>query len=115
MARKILFTTDGSEYALNALKRWLAEHPLEASSELHLLNVQLPVDGNVRSFVNADAISDYHREERLNALSPGGGNGLRYADLGTNLFHRCTGFSLAQCRDCLLLRELLSASWRTPF
>jgi hypothetical protein len=70
MVRKILFAADGSENAFNALKRWLVENPLDSSSELHLLNVQLPVDGNVRSFVNADAISDYHREERLNALSP---------------------------------------------
>ena len=70
MTRKILFATDGSENALNALKRWLAENALDSSSELHLLNVQLPVNGNVRSFVNPDTLSDYHREEGLTALSP---------------------------------------------
>lgn len=70
MTRKILIATDGSENSLNALKRWLDENPLESSSELHLLNVQLPVNGNVRSFVNPDTLSDYHREEGLTALRP---------------------------------------------
>lgn len=70
MTRKILIATDGSENSLNALKRWLDENPLESSSELHLLNVQLPVNGNVRSFVNPDTPSDYHREEGLTALRP---------------------------------------------
>lgn len=70
MTRKILIATDGSENSLNALKRWFDENPLESSSELHLLNVQLPVNGNVRSFVNPDTLSDYHREEGLTALRP---------------------------------------------
>lgn len=67
---KRLFPVDDSEASVRALSQWLAAHPAQAGEELHLLNVQLPVDGNVRSFVNTQQLNDYHRDEGLAALAP---------------------------------------------
>ncbi len=66
---KILFPVDGSEHAHRAVTQWLASNPKGAGHEVHLLSVQLPVDGNVRTFVNADELNAYHREEGLAALA----------------------------------------------
>jgi nucleotide-binding universal stress UspA family protein len=70
MTSKILFPVDGSEQSLRALKHWLAAHPDKDAFEIHVLNVQLPVDGNVRTFVNADELNAYHRAEGQDALQP---------------------------------------------
>jgi nucleotide-binding universal stress UspA family protein len=70
MTSKILFPVDGSEQSLRALKHWLATHPVKDAFEVHVVNVQLPVDGNVRSFVNADELNAYHRAEGEDALKP---------------------------------------------
>ncbi|MEZ5646572.1 MAG: universal stress protein [Burkholderiaceae bacterium] len=68
MADKILFSVDGSDHSLQALQQWVARCPQPCEAELHLLNVQLPVDGNVRSFVSADELNAYHRAEGEAAL-----------------------------------------------
>lgn len=61
-SQKILFPIDGSEHALNALQQWVKTHADLQQSELHLVNVQLAVDGHVKSVVDADELSDYQRE-----------------------------------------------------
>lgn len=68
MTTKCLFAIDGSDYSLRVIQHWLAGHPETRAAELHLLNVQLPVDGNVRTFVNADELHAYHRAEGEDAL-----------------------------------------------
>lgn len=68
MNSKYLFAIDGSDHSLRVIQYWLAEHPETRAAELHLLNVQLPVDGNVRTFVNADELNAYHRAEGEAAL-----------------------------------------------
>ncbi len=70
MTQKILFPVDGSAHALKALQQWFAQNPQGGAAELHLLNVQLPVDGNVTTFVSQQALNDYHRTEGLTALAP---------------------------------------------
>ena len=64
---KILLPVDGSEHGLRAVDEVLRRD--RAGLDLHLLSVQLPVDGNVRTFINADELDAYHREEGLAALS----------------------------------------------
>ena len=64
---KILLPNDGSEASMRALEQVLQRGI--AALELHLLNIQLPVDGNVRTFVNAEALNAYHREEGLADLA----------------------------------------------
>ena len=64
---KILLPNDGSEASARALEQVLQRGI--AGLELHLLNIQLPVDGNVRTFVNAEALNAYHREEGLADLA----------------------------------------------
>ena len=64
---KILLPNDGSEASMRALEQVLQSGI--AGLELHLLNIQLPVDGNVRTFVNAEALNAYHREEGLADLA----------------------------------------------
>lgn len=66
---KILFAVDGSTHADKALAQWLAQQGAQAAShQVHLLSVQLPVDGNVRTFVNAEELNAYHRAEGEAAL-----------------------------------------------
>lgn len=64
---KILIPLDGSQHALRALDHVL-QRPDPASQDLHLLNVQLPVDGHVRTFVSAQDVEEYHQEEGRAAL-----------------------------------------------
>lgn len=63
---KILLPNDGSAASARALDQILQRG---AGLELHLLNVQLPVDGNVRTFVNAEELNAYHLEEGLAELA----------------------------------------------
>lgn len=66
---KILLPVDGSDNARKAvadfipLLNWYAEKP-----ELHLLNVQYPLRGNVALFINQADIKQYHQEEGLKEL-----------------------------------------------
>lgn len=66
---KILLPVDGSDFGAQAVAKWLPG--VQASApELHLLSVQLPVDGHASSFVNADELNAYHLEEGLATLQP---------------------------------------------
>lgn len=64
---KILIPMDGSQHALRALDQVL-QRPDRDALDIHLLNVQLPVDGNVRTFISAQDLEIYHREEGMAAL-----------------------------------------------
>lgn len=67
---KILLPTDGSDYALRAV-RHLTEHAdwYREPLEVHLLNVQLPIaSGAVKMFISQQQLNDYYREEGLKHL-----------------------------------------------
>ena len=66
---KILLPVDGSDNSSKAvtdfirLLDWYKEKP-----EIHLLNVQYALDGNVSLFINQADIKQYHQEEGLKSL-----------------------------------------------
>ncbi|PTQ82632.1 universal stress protein [Nitrosomonas ureae] len=66
---KILLPVDGSDNSDKTVSEfiqlldWYKEKP-----ELHLLNVQYPLDGNVSLFINQSDITQYHQEEGLKSL-----------------------------------------------
>ena len=63
--RRLLLAVDGSEPSMRAAKQVLAmrdELRDPAALQLHLLNVQRPVSGDVSSFVAAKSLQEYHRE-----------------------------------------------------
>lgn len=66
---KILVPVDGSDNADRAIPQLLKLRAGGAELDIHLLSVQIPVDGHARSFVNADDLASYHREEGLAALA----------------------------------------------
>lgn len=69
MSTRILIPVDGSAHALRAVEHALQLVKLNPALELHLLNVQIPVEsGHVRLFIGHDQLEDYYREEGLAAL-----------------------------------------------
>ena len=66
---KILVPVDGSETADRAVNHLLKLRQAEQPLDIHLLNVQIPIDGHARSFVSQDDVEEYHREEGLTALA----------------------------------------------
>lgn len=66
---KILLPVDGSDDSSKTitdfihLLDWYKEKP-----EIHLLNVQYSLDGNVSLFINSADIKQYHQEEGLKSL-----------------------------------------------
>ena len=66
---KILLPVDGSDNSSKTvtdfihLLDWYKEKP-----EIHLLNVQYSLDGNVSLFINSADIKQYHQEEGLKSL-----------------------------------------------
>ncbi|MBB5016817.1 nucleotide-binding universal stress UspA family protein [Chitinivorax tropicus] len=67
---KILVAVDGSASALRALDAILARvADLKSGAELHLVNVQYPLHGEVASFIDAAQIKQYHQEEGDRALA----------------------------------------------
>ncbi len=66
---KVLVPIDGSAFSDRVIDHLLHEIAAEGPMELHLLNVQIPVDsGHARMFVSAEDVEAYHREEGLLAL-----------------------------------------------
>jgi nucleotide-binding universal stress UspA family protein len=64
---RILLPVDGSNSSDHAVRTLTAE--LNGKDvELHLLNVQLPFNGGVGTFVDAAELADYHREMADKAL-----------------------------------------------
>jgi nucleotide-binding universal stress UspA family protein len=67
---KILIPVDGSAHADRAVAQVLDLARSGAAVEIHLLNVQAPIDsGHVRMFVSHDEVEAYRREEGLAALA----------------------------------------------
>ncbi|WP_292977533.1 universal stress protein [Nitrosomonas sp.] len=66
---KMLLPVDGSEASGRAVEEfvkrldWYSEKP-----EIHLLNVRIPLTGNVSMFVSKEEIGDYYREEGLKGM-----------------------------------------------
>ena len=68
---KVLVPVDGSDNANRAVAHVLALYRSDAQLDIHLLNVQIPIDsGHARLFVSPEELEDYHRDEGLAALAP---------------------------------------------
>jgi nucleotide-binding universal stress UspA family protein len=68
-APRILVPVDGSENAARAVAHAIALLKAGQAGELHLLNVQRPVSGDVATFVGQAPIKEFHREEGMKALA----------------------------------------------
>jgi len=66
--KKILVPLDGSEHALRAIDELIGGITAGHAPELHLLNVQHPLSGDVGRFFDHERISSFHRDEGLKAL-----------------------------------------------
>jgi nucleotide-binding universal stress UspA family protein len=67
---KILLSTDGSEQSLRAVPHAIRLHRSNGPIELHVLNVQIPIQsGHARMFVNHEDLETYHQEEGEKALA----------------------------------------------
>lgn len=71
---KILLALDGSANSSRATQYVITLHTHLKAMDLHLLNVQVPVSGDVKRFINAADIKRYHHDEGIKAL-----NGARQA------------------------------------
>lgn len=66
---KLLVPVDGSESSIRAIDHLLARVDwFKGPVEIHLLNVQHPLHGEVGMFLDSGQIRDFHREEGLKAL-----------------------------------------------
>jgi nucleotide-binding universal stress UspA family protein len=66
---KVLVATDGSESASRAVAYVLKLAATEVRMDIHLLNVQIPVEsGHARMFVTHEALEEYYREEGRRCL-----------------------------------------------
>lgn len=67
---KVLVPVDGSDNANRALDHLLKLRAASGELDIHLLNVQIPIDsGHARLFVSHEELENYHREEGLAALA----------------------------------------------
>jgi YjbE family integral membrane protein len=71
--RRLLLAVDGSDGAVRAVQHVLGmRNDLRdpAGVQLHLLNVQRPVSGDVASFVASKSLDEYHQERSEKAIAP---------------------------------------------
>ena len=69
--RRILLPVDASDNAARAAEYVAAHvrsHPAPETLDIHVLNVQRTVSGDVSSFVSRGSLEDYHREKSVEAL-----------------------------------------------
>lgn len=67
--KKVLLPVDGSAHSDRAVDQLIRQVRDEGPLDLHLLNVQIPVDsGHARMFVSGEDVEAYHREEGMQAL-----------------------------------------------
>ena len=70
---RVLLAVDGSEGAAHAVHHLLAlrkNMQKPQALDVHLLNVQRPVPGDVGTFVAGETLADYYRERSEKALAP---------------------------------------------
>jgi YjbE family integral membrane protein len=108
--QRVLLAVDGSEHAASAVRHVLA---MRASLrdprglDVHLINVQRPVSGDVATFVASAALDDYHHERSEQAMAPA--RALLAAAGVTAREHRRVGqpgpaiAEVAQAEDCDLV------------
>jgi nucleotide-binding universal stress UspA family protein len=65
-----LVPIDGTEISLKPVA-WIIAHSddWKAVPQIHLLNVQPALPGDINRFINAEQIREFHREEGLKALA----------------------------------------------
>jgi nucleotide-binding universal stress UspA family protein len=68
-AGTILVPYDGSTHARRALE-FAISLALQTRDEIHILNVQTPLSGNVSGFVGNAGVKQYHHEEGDKVLAP---------------------------------------------
>jgi nucleotide-binding universal stress UspA family protein len=71
--RRILVPVDGSpasQRAINYMMEKGAQYRNAVEFEVHLLNVQHPLPGDVTMFVDHDEIKGYHHDEGIKCLQP---------------------------------------------
>jgi YjbE family integral membrane protein len=71
--RRILLAVDGSEISTRATQQVIEMRQNlsdPAALELHLINVQRPVSGDVASFIASKSLDEYHHELSEQALAP---------------------------------------------
>lgn len=74
--KRVLVPVDASESSLRAVRRIVRErewHREPDRFEIHLLNVQQPLPGDVQMFISADELKRYHYEQGTQALQPARG------------------------------------------
>ena len=69
--RRLLLAVDGSATAEHAAKRVLAlrQQLRDRDVQIHVVNVQRPLSGDVSSFVGGKTVEEYHRERSEQALA----------------------------------------------
>ena len=73
LLQRLLLAVDGSEGSNSAVRQALtlrSQLSNPSALELHLVNVQRPVSGDVAQFVASQSLQDYHRERSEKALAP---------------------------------------------
>ncbi len=71
--QRVLLAVDGSEGAARAVRHLIALRQnlrKPRTLDVHLLNVQRPVSGDVATFVAGETLDDYYRERSEKALAP---------------------------------------------
>jgi len=67
---KVLVAVDGSAHSKSAVERVLEMQQKSGPHEIHLLNVQIPIEsGHARMFVGREQLEEYYRDEGLAALA----------------------------------------------
>lgn len=66
--RKALVPVDGSDYSLSAVRHVIKRIQESEPLDVHLLNVQPGLRGDVTAFVPHDVVHDYHIDEANKAL-----------------------------------------------
>ena len=67
---KALVPVDGSANSLSAVRHVIKLVSDREPLEIHLLNVQPPLHGDVTMFIGSKVVKDYHEEEAAKALAP---------------------------------------------
>lgn len=66
---KMLLPVDGSEISSRAVAEFIRRLDwYKAKPEIHLLNVRVPLHGDIAMFIGKEEIGNYHQEEGLKAL-----------------------------------------------